>query len=321
MNKPSFLLGLNGTKQSQLAAELAFDLACKAEAQLTAQHVVDTTTTWDFLRNEEPGFVGSGLYVETFEMLKKAQFEIATKLIDKYESVAKGKKIDSITVIDEGAPVEEICRRAQDHDLVIVGHQYSTTKHSMKNRWHHVSYAVAEGLANHCPKPLLIVQKAGPSFWQDMQILVSLEHMNISFIRACLRTALFFGVTPKIICLMSGYHEEKADTLIENLRQTHSDLKEIEIHTKVVHKANEVDQTHLELWSQDQAELEFDFEQFQKSLLLVPTREVGEKRISILGIEANELVAQLSIPALLLWPEECIGSHTVEDRDFEKLTA
>jgi len=321
MNKTSFLLCLNGTKQSQIAAEMAFELAQKAEAQLTAQHVIDTSTAWDFLRNEEPGFIGSGLYVETFEMLKKAQREIANKLMEKYESVIENKKIDSITVIDEGAPVEEICRRAQDHDLVIVGHHYSAAKFSVQNRWHHATSAVAEGLANQCPKPLLIIQKPESAFWQDMQILVSLEHMNVSFIRACLRTALFFGVTPKIICLMSGFHEEKADELVKNLRNTHSDLLEIDIQTKVVRKANQVDQLHIDLWSQEPAELEFDYTQFQKSLLLVPTREIGGKRISILGVEANEMVAQLSIPAILLWPEESIRSHATPDRDFEKLTA
>ncbi len=321
MNKPSFLLCLNGSRQSQLAAELAFEMAKKSNACITAQHVVDTSTSWDLLRNDEPGFVGSGMYVETFELLKNALWGIACKLIEKYDAVAESRSVDSTSVIDEGGPVEQICKRAKDHDLVIAGHQFASMRNMVQQPFHHVKYTVAEGLANKCPKPLLIVQKSGLSQWRDIKILVSLEHLNVSFIRACLRTSVFFGVTPKIICLMSGYHEEKAQALIKDMHKSHPDLANVEIETKVVRKANEVDQEHIELWSQEPIELELDLAQFEKSLLILPTREVSGKRVSILGVDANEIVAQLAIPAILLWPEESICSQNVEERDFEKLTA
>ncbi|MDX2108349.1 MAG: universal stress protein [Candidatus Melainabacteria bacterium] len=307
MSQPSFLLCLNGSIQSQRAAQLAFEMANKSNAQITAQHVVDTSTTWDFLRNDEPGFIGSGVYVETFELLKKAQWGIACKLLEKYEAVVETKNIVSTSVIDEGAPVEQICKRANEHDLVIVGHRHYLNNVNPKERWHYVHYTIAEGLANQCPKPLLVVQDIGPELWQDLKILVSLDHLNITFIRACLRTAFFFGLKPQIICLMNGYHEESAKELIKNLHQTHPDLAEVDITTRTV-----------------SSDIDFDFTQMSKSLIIVPTRKVQDKSYSILGTEASELVAKLPIGSILLWPEESIASHTSienENRNFEKLTA
>jgi len=317
MNKPSFLLCLDGSNQSQMAAELAFDMANKADAQITAQHVVDTITTWHLLRNEEPGFIGSGLYVESFEILKKALLGIAYKLMEKYDSVAESRKIDSISVIDEGDPVDQICRRSLKHDLVVVGHRSHSKANSGQTRLHNLRYNIAEGLADKCSKPLLIVQKPELPFWQDMKILVSLDHMNISFIRACLRTAVFFDITPTLICLMSGYHEEKTKDLLKNLHETHPDLSEIKIETKVVRKATDTDQSHIEIWTEEPTKIEFDLSQFKKSLLIVPTRFIGGKRISILGVEAHEIVAQLSIESILLWPEENLMART--DEDAEKI--
>ena len=332
MSKPSFLLCLNGSSQSQRAANLAFEMARKSNAQLTAHHVVDTSTTWDFLRNDEPGFIGSGVYVETFELLKNAQWGIACKLLEKYEAVAETQDIVSTSFIDEGAPVEQICKRAKDHDLVIVGHRHFMKNANPKERWHYVHYTIAEGLANQCPKPLLIVQDFGPDLWDDMKILVSLEHLNVTFIRACLRTAFFFGLSPQIICLMNGYHEESAKDLIENLHKTHPDLAEIDITTKTVRSKDAVNQDKIELWSSNPVNIEFDFSQMKKSLVIVPTRKVQDRSYSILGSEASELVSKLPIASILLWPEESIASHTTcekkceceskcENKKFEKLTA
>lgn len=301
MSKPSFLLCLNGSSQSQCAAQLAFEMARKSDAQISAHHVVDTSTTWDFLRNDEPGFIGSGVYVETFELLRNALWGIACKLLEKYEAVAETKNIVSTSLIDEGAPVELICKRAKDHDLVIVGHRHYLKNANPKERWHYVHYTIAEGLANQCPKPLLIVQDFGPELWDDMKILVSLEHLNVSFIRACLRTALFFGLKPQIICLMSGYHEEAANDVIKNMHQTHPDLAEVDITTRSTADS-----------------VEFDYSKMNKSLLVVPTRKIQDKSYSILGSEASELVAKLPIGSILLWPEESISSHNASANEIEK---
>lgn len=308
MSQPSFLLCLNGSSQSQRAAQLAFEMAIKSNAQITAQHVVDTSTPWDFLRNDEPGFIGSGVFVETFELLKKAQWGIACKLLEKYEAVVETKNIISTSIIDEGPPVEQICKRAIEHDLVIIGHRHYLKNTNPKERWHYVHYTIAEGLANQCPKPLLVVQDFGPELWDDMKILVSLEHLNVTFIRACLRTAFFFGLKPQIICLMNGYHEESAKELINNLHLSHPDLAEVDITTKTCSKDP----------------CDFDFTKMSRSLIIVPTRKVQDKSYSILGTEASELVAKLPIASILLWPEESIESHTSfekENRKFEKLTA
>lgn len=318
MKTPSFLVGLSGTKQSMYAAELAWTLAAKTNARVTALHVIDTHTPWNMLRVDEPGFIGSGLYITAFEKLKESQRTIANHLTEKYDAVAESQRVTTDSLVVEGNPVQEICREAVKHDLVIVGHSPSR-EGLVRDRWHWVNYTVAEGLAHDCQKPLLVVQHQAEQLWRQVRILLSVDHVNLAYIRASLAAAQYFQAEPVISCLMTGTHEEPVFAFAKDFIKSLPELADLTIETQLV-TGVAVD-SKLSLWegASHQAGLTLAGD-LSDSLVIMPTRQIGSKRISILGLSADEFVRQLSLPAVLLWPEESIHPNDISERKLEQVS-
>ncbi len=299
MHKMSILLALSGSEQSYQAAQVAWMLAKQADTSVVAQHVVDTRTAWALLGNSKPGFIGSGLYVTAYESLCNSLRELAKKLADKYEAMASAKKIKSICLIDEGNPVHEICRRAKDHDLVITGHEPSETKAIDRERGQYVRLSIAEGLANQCPRPLLIVQGEWQP-WKTLKILVSVDHLNIEYIRACMQTASLLGLQSELVCLATGVREESPKNLIRDLREAHKELAKMAIEVALFGDFEIEDGASL--WSHKPVRVELDA--YSDNLVVIPTREIGGKRITIFGSPPEMFIQHLTLPNILLYPEE-----------------
>ncbi len=301
MNKMSILLALSGSEQSYEAAQLAWKLAGQTDANVVAQHVVDTRSAWALLGNDKPGLVGSGLYVAAYETLCNSLRELAKKLADKYEDMAGAEKIKSDCVIDEGNPVHEICSRAKGHDLVICGHAPTRTKPVERDRSRYLRLSVAEGLALECPRPLLVVQERWQP-WKALKILISVDHLNIEYVDACLRTASLLGLKPQLVCLATGVHEESPQNLIRDLRKAHTELASIEIEVALFGDFT-VDENS-SLWSHRPVRVELDA--YSDSLVVIPTREIGGKRITIFGSSPELFIQHLTLPNMLFYPEETI---------------
>ncbi|MCW5823134.1 MAG: universal stress protein [Cyanobacteria bacterium TGS_CYA1] len=257
--KPRLLLALSGTKQSLYASELAFKLAVKTEASVTAQHVIDTFTSWEFLKNDQPGLLKSDMYNQAYLNLKKSQKEIADELIATWQSFADRQEVEYKCFIDEGNPVKEICKRARKNDIVIVGHRQRLYDTNNEDPWHGVKYTVAEGLAHDCTTPVLIVQKPVLQLWKKVVMLETQDYKNEKFLEACQGMSAILGA-------------------------------------KTVTK-----------------ELEDISRNDNRALLVIPTRMVDSKRVSVLGEPAELLVRRLSLPAILLWPEE--SAYSIEKID------
>ncbi len=119
--KPSYLLVLNGSAEAQAAAGFAWGLADKTGAQVIAQQVIDVPAIWHFLNFKLPGLVGSGVYFEAEKKIAEALRSMADTVFLSYQTQAEGHGIKIEGCIDEGDTIAEICRRAEEHDLVIVG--------------------------------------------------------------------------------------------------------------------------------------------------------------------------------------------------------
>lgn len=257
--KPRLLLALSGTKQSLFASELAFKLAQKTGATITAVHVIDTYTSWEFLKNDQPGLLKSDLYNQAYLNLKKSQKLIAEELVANWKSLAERQEVEYKCFIDEGNPVKEICKRARNYDLVIVGHRQRLYDSSDEDPWHGVKYTVAEGLAHDCIKPVLIVQKPVLQVWKKVVMLETPNYKNEKFLEACNGMAATLGA-----------------------RAVSKELVDISRHD-------------------------------ERALLVIPTRMVNSKRVSITGDPAESYVRRLSLPAILLWPEE--SAYSLEQLD------
>ncbi len=168
MKHKSYLLAIDGSVESKAAAYLAWKLAKKTGARIVAQHVVNTRDTWRFLRPKSAGLIGSGPYVEAFESVTKGLRSIAEALMLSYSTQAEGQNIEFETCIDEGDLVSEICKRAKEHDLLIIGH----SKDGNIGVDQKTPYSVCEELAEFCPVPMLFVMKeCNP--WQKMHVSIS----------------------------------------------------------------------------------------------------------------------------------------------------
>lgn len=301
MHKLSILLGLSGSEQSKYATEVAWALARKCGGKVCAQHVVDTRTAWDMLRNDRPGFVGSGVYIAAYEALTNALKDIGTKLAEKFQAVVEGQDVPTELVIEEGSPVKRICARALHHNLVIVGHQPRNSSTKELEHCQFVRYAVAEGLAHDCPRPLIVVQDQLPG-WSTMSILVSADHLNFSFIGACVKLASILGLTPKLVIITSGTREEPQEAILKDVRAAHPELKDILIELKEL-RGIAVDKKATVVQPED---IDLDWQPEPDTLMVIPTRATGGHRITIFDTSPDLFVRYLPLPSIMLWPEEHI---------------
>lgn len=179
MKHKSYLLAIDGSLESKAAANLAWSLAKQTGARVVAQHVVNTRDTWRFLRPKSPGLIGSSPYIEAFENVTKGLRSIAEALMTSYRAQAEGQNINFETYIDEGDLVTEICHRAKDHDLLILGHGKNTNLGAEHNN----VYSVCEELSEFSPIPLLFVM-AESNPWQKMHVTIASTRTDPSIIES-----------------------------------------------------------------------------------------------------------------------------------------
>jgi nucleotide-binding universal stress UspA family protein len=299
MHKLSILLGLTGSEQSKYAAEVAWSIAARNNGRVTATHVVDTRMAWELLRNDRPGFVGSGVYIEAFEQFSASLNKIGEAVINKFETVAAGQSVPTKTVLEEGSPVRRICARAVDHDLVVIGHQPRDPRSKEAEHCNFVRYAIAEGLAHDCPRPLLVVQDKYYR-WNSMTILLSVDHLNFSFVAACRKMAKMLNLDVKLVALATGNHEESPVALLNDLRKAHPELSDADISIEYVRGLTVEEGSSP--WNAGGIEL--DWTPDPDTLLVIPTRKTGGHRVTIFDTTPDAFVRCLELPTIMMWPEE-----------------
>lgn len=299
MHFKSYLLGLSGTEFSRNAAELAWALAERSKAEVIAQHVIDTDGAWDLLGFSKPGFVGSGLFVSAHKAMTSELHTVGNKLVSVYESHFPSDKIKGSAHIEEGDPVEVICKKAQDHDLVIVGHRSRPLESEFNGLHSSPRYSIAESLALHCSKPLLIVQEPCQP-WSTVSITSSMDHINDTYLNRSIALALSVSAEPEILCLGTGSHEESAEKFKKNLRAVDPGLEYVRIKVRKLENL-ETDEEKVGWWTR---ESDVEGGLAPDTLAVIPTRQMGDKRITIFGASPAYFVRYLTNPSILLWPED-----------------
>ncbi len=148
MKRMSILLSINGSAESRSAAQIAWQLAKQAGANITAQHVIDSLAVWKFLSYSSAGFIGSGPYMEARERINEALRSIADSLLLSYSSQADGQGLQNCSYVDEGNILSCIYERAKDHALVVIGHCSERTDDLYLQ------------LGKICPCPVLVIKKS-----------------------------------------------------------------------------------------------------------------------------------------------------------------
>ena len=298
MKGKSILLALSGSQQSRQATEVCWRLARQLGATITAHHVVDSHSAWQFLGHENPGFLSSSLYLEAYQGLLSDLFKLGELLADSYAADARLVGVDNVCLIDEGNPITEICRRAASHKLVVIGHRGNKSRQP-RSQFQRLS--VAEALSHDCPRPLLVVQAECKS-WTSLSIMISLDHINEIYINSCLDMAEVLGLKPALICLTGGAHEETAEDFVQNIRRSNPRLNEVTI---AMAPAQQDISVSIENCYKPENEVQkFDPAFWCNTLIVIPTIMVAGERLTVVDSSPSLFVRYLSLPSILLWPEE-----------------
>ena len=311
MKGKSILLALSGSRQSHYAAEVCWQLARKLGSTITAHHVIDSHSAWEFLGHENPGFLASQKYLDVYQELVSKLFVLGEELAQKYAEEAKVLGVDDACIIDEGDPIKQICKRAVDHKMVIIGHRPSTSKQVLSSQFQRLS--LAESLAHECPRPLLIVQDECQQ-WTSLSIMVSLDHINELFINSSLDMAEALGLRPALLCLTGGANEETPENLVRDLRQANERLERLPI--ALVPAQKELSVSVDQWYAPD--DLPFEKQLWDNPLMVIPTRMIAGERITVFDGSPAYFVRYLTLPSIMLWPEEYVFSIT---RDYLRPTS
>lgn len=117
------LVALDGSKNSQTAAEYAFWLSSLLEAEVEGLHVVDPRLVDLFVEPQFAEELGLTKYVQTSEKVFAALRKIGTVILERFTDEARSRKTEVKTHLSEGYIVDEILKRSTKQDLLIVGHR------------------------------------------------------------------------------------------------------------------------------------------------------------------------------------------------------
>jgi nucleotide-binding universal stress UspA family protein len=299
MKKNSFLLGLSASERSRFAAELGWSLAKKADATLNALHVVDTRAAWELLGYDRTGFIGSGLFISEREKLLLSLNSIGRKLVEVFEMHEDGAGLSGTALIEEGDPIERICSHAPKHDLVIIGHRPGLVEPIEDERRRSFRYSVAESLAHECPSPLLVVQDRC-DFLSEMRIITSIKHINEGYLNSCLATAASLSLKPHIAVLSSGVHEEGAKQFVDDLRTANPKTENVPIYVKRINN-NILTEDKTAWWCTEE---DLEWNALGNTLMVIPSRQLSGQRITVFGSSPAFFIRHLTLPCIMLCPEE-----------------
>lgn len=297
MKGKSILLALSGSQQSRYATEVCWNLARRLGATITAHHVVDSHSAWEFVGHENPGFLKSAVYLEAYQQLVSSLFCLGEDLADAYADEAKEAGVDNVCIVDEGNPITEICRRAANHKMVVIGHK--AVKERQEPRRQFMRLSIAESLAHDCSRPLLIVQDECKE-WTSLSIMISLDHINEVFINSCLDMANALQLPATLLCLTGGANEEKPQQFVHDLRQSNPRLAEIPI---ALTPARQDIAVRVEEWYAPEG-MPFDRSLWDNTLMVIPTRLAGGERLTVVDSSPSMFIRYLTLPSIMLWPEE-----------------
>jgi len=147
------LVALDGSKNSQTAAEYGFWLGSNLDAELAGMHVVDPRLVDYFIEpefGEELGFTSA---VETSEKVFIALRKIGKTILDLFSREAEERKAKAKIFLSEGHVLEEILKRSEDFDVLVVGHR-GRYEHKLPTRI--LLGSLADRLAREAKIPVLI---------------------------------------------------------------------------------------------------------------------------------------------------------------------
>ncbi len=212
MTFKNILVALDGTKNSQIAADYGFWIASKLNANLSAQHVVDPRLVSLFVEPEFAEELGMISSIETSEIVFNALRKIGKLVLKRFSTEAQSRGFQCSSKLSEGRIVEEILRYAQNFDLLVVGHRGCDAPKTASNI---ALGSVAERLVVSSPGPVLI---AVQPLEQIEKVVVAYDGSDaaIGALLMAENFARYVGAKLKAVIVTRNFEDEhKAKTLVE----------------------------------------------------------------------------------------------------------
>lgn len=307
MSSRSILVALSGSQQAHYAAEVAWLISKKLEADVSAEHIIDSRTVWEMLRNDTPGVLGSAEYMQVFEDVMYSLRALGDKLAHRYEAYAAGVGIRSRCVVKEGNPIEELSADSADYDLLVIGHVPSGMRTVDRTVGDYIRHSIAEGVSHGSKVPVLVVQSR-PTRWESMTIVSEVDHINYSYIRSCIKLAKLLGLKPSLEFWGTGTREESPDNLRKNLATEIPEIGDATV--EIEYFAGHTVEKRKDLFHGE------DITQVamlpSETLFVLPTRGIARERMTVFGIEPEAFIRNLMLPCLLFWPEDNASFNLIE---------
>jgi nucleotide-binding universal stress UspA family protein len=145
------LVGVDGSEHARTAVRYATWLARRLEATVTGLHVVDIVSIEGSFFHDISGSLGFEPYLDFTSKMREALHERGQALLQEFEASCRAEGVQADAALQIGVIPGEICERAREADLVVVGnrgvnHRFSTG----------LLGGVTESVTRQCPRPVLV---------------------------------------------------------------------------------------------------------------------------------------------------------------------
>jgi nucleotide-binding universal stress UspA family protein len=147
----SILVGIDGSDHARSALRYATWLARRLDATVTGLHVVDIVSIEGSFFHDISGSLGFEPYLDFTSKMREALQERGAALLDEFRATCASEGVRCDTALQIGIVPSEICERARETDLVVIGHRGVNQRFSTG-----LLGGAAESVTRQCPKPVLV---------------------------------------------------------------------------------------------------------------------------------------------------------------------
>jgi len=151
----TILVGIDGSEHSRTALRYATWLARHLDATVTGLHVVDIVSIEGSFFHDISGSLGFEPYLDFTSKMREALHERGNALLDEFRATCTQEGVRFDTALQIGIVPSEICERAREADLVVIGHRGVNQRFSTG-----LLGGAAESVTRQCPKPVLVTPLA-----------------------------------------------------------------------------------------------------------------------------------------------------------------
>jgi len=147
----NILVGVDGSEHARTSLRYALWFARKLGATVTGLHVIDIVSIEGSFFHDISGSLGFEPYLDFTSKMREALHERGVVLLDEFGAACREEGVRYDTAIEIGVVPNEICERAREADLVVIGHRGINQKFTTG-----MLGGTAEGVTRKCPKPVLV---------------------------------------------------------------------------------------------------------------------------------------------------------------------